>query len=89
MNSRDGEERECEDECECECECPKSFLEAILSARLRALVAARDAILDGEEDSGGRFEFGGGGKVILLIAMEGEGALMGLLTAGDRGYSVA
>jgi hypothetical protein len=94
LRSRDGEERECpEDECERECGCPKSFLEAILSARLSALVAAREAMLDGEEDNGGAFELGGGGKVILLMAIEGEGAplllVVGVLAVGERGYSAA
>ena len=89
MRSRE----ECpEDECECECEWPKSFLDAILSARLSALVAAREAVLDGEEDNGGTFEFGGGGNVMLLIAVEGKVTpllVVGLLTAGERGYSAA
>jgi hypothetical protein len=57
-------------------------------------VAAREAVLDGEEDSGGIFEFGGGGKVTLLMAIEGEVApllllVVGLLTVGERGYSAA
>jgi len=33
-------------------------------ARLRALEAARDAMLDGEDDKGGGALFGGGGKVV-------------------------
>lgn len=34
-------------------ECQKRFFLAMLSARPRALDAARDAMLDGEEESGG------------------------------------
>lgn len=62
---------------------------------MSALVAAREAMLDGDEDSGGTFEFGGGGKVILLLIARGvEGApllvpVVGLLTVGERGYSAA
>ena len=56
-------------------------------------MAAREAVLDGEEDSGGTFEFGGGGKVMLLVAIEGAVTplllVVGVLTAGERGYSVA
>ena len=56
-------------------------------------MAAREAMLDGEEDSGGTFEFGGGGKVMLLMAREGEVTplllVVGLLTVGERGYSAA
>jgi len=62
----------------------------MLSARLSALVAAREAMLDGEEDRGGAFEFGGGGKVILFTTVAGEGAplmllVVELLAVGERG----
>ena len=56
-------------------------------------MAAREAMLEGEEDNGGTFEFGGGGNVMLLIAIEGEVTplllVVGLLTVGERGYSAA
>ena len=57
LPSRDGEPRECPGE-------PNNFLVARLMARLRALEAARDAMLDGEDDRGGGALFGGGGKVV-------------------------
>jgi len=50
---------------------PKSFLEAMLKARFRAFVAARDATLDGDDDKGGRgAAIGAGGKVILFVSGE-------------------
>jgi hypothetical protein len=68
--SRDGEPREGPGE-------PKSFFEARLMARLRALEAAREAMLEGEDDSGGTLVlmlgvtlvFGGGGNVMLALGM--------------------
>lgn len=45
---------------------PKSFFDARLIARLRALVAARDARLDGDEEREGAWGCGGGGKMALL-----------------------
>lgn len=52
-------------------------------------MAAREAMLDGEEDNGGTFEFGGGGNVMLLMGIEGEVTplllVVGLLTVGERG----
>jgi len=49
--------------------CPKSFLEAMVRARLSALAAAREAILDGEDDIGGGAGTlpGVGGKVIWFV----------------------
>ena len=48
---------------------PKSFLEAILIARLSALAAAREATLDGDDDNDGGAGIGicVGGKVILFV----------------------
>jgi hypothetical protein len=48
---------------------PKSFLEAMLRARLSALAAAREAALDGEDDNGGGIgtEICVGGKVIWFV----------------------
>lgn len=45
---------------------PNSFFDAKLRARLSALAAALDALLDGDDDNGGgrAWGFGGGGKVI-------------------------
>jgi len=51
---------------------PKSFFEAMLNARLSAFAAAREATLDGEEDSGGGDVIGAGGNVILFVFAEGE-----------------
>jgi len=45
-------------------------------------VAAREAVLDGEEDSGGGIACGCGGKVTLLVF-----AFVTLLLRGERGYS--
>lgn len=48
----------------------------MLSARLSAFVAAREAMLEGDEDSGGGAAIGGGGKVMLLLWLlseDGEG----------------
>ena len=49
--------------------CPKSFLEAIVRARLSALAAAREAIVDGEDDNGGGpgMVAGVGGNVIWFV----------------------
>jgi len=47
---------------------PNSFLEAMLSARFKAFVAALDATLEGEEDKeGGAYGRGCGGKVMLFV----------------------
>lgn len=46
---------------------PKSFLEAILMARVRALLR------DGETDMGGAYGFGGGGNAVTAV---GEGPLL-------------
>ncbi len=51
-------------ECPCEPE-PKRVFDAILRARLRAVEAAREAMLEGEDERGGTFALGGGGNVIL------------------------
>lgn len=51
-------------------ECQNRFFLAILSARPSALVAAREATLEGDEESGGGTACGGGGKV--LFPPEGE-----------------
>ena len=48
---------------------PNSFLVAKLRARFSALAAALDAVLEGDEDSGGGLRFGGGGKVILFVVV--------------------
>ena len=48
---------------ECPCE-PKRVLDAILKARLSAFDAAREATLEGDDESGGAFALGGGGNVI-------------------------
>ena len=45
---------------------PNNFLDARLIARSRALDAARDAALEGEDDSVGALGCGGGGNVVLL-----------------------
>lgn len=58
---------------------PKSFFDARLIARLRALEAAREAMLEGEEESGGTLVLicgvilvlGGGGKVMLVFGGAG------------------
>lgn len=42
---------------------PNNFLEAKLRARVRALEAARDAVLVGDDDSGGALGLGGGGNI--------------------------
>lgn len=39
----------------------------MLRARLRALDAAREARLDGDDESGGTLVLGGGGKVMLTL----------------------
>lgn len=46
---------------------PNSFLDARLRARLRALEAAREAALVGDDESGGAFGLGGGGNVVLSL----------------------
>jgi hypothetical protein len=62
LYSVDGVRRECVGEW------PKSFFEAILRARLRALAAALDATPDGEDDrEGGTADTGAGGKVIAPV----------------------
>jgi len=61
-----------------EVECPNNFLDAILKALFNAFVAARDAMLEGEEDNGGGAAIGGGGKVMLWLVSE----------EGVEGYSV-
>ena len=48
---------------ECPCE-PKRVLDAILKARLSAFDAAREATLEGDDESGGAFALGGGGHAI-------------------------
>lgn len=48
---------------------PKSFLEARLIARLRALEAAREAILEGEEESGGTLVLMLGTAVVLALVL--------------------
>lgn len=68
LYSREGDPRDGPGE-------PKSFLEARLIARLSALEAAREAMLEGEEESGGTLVLilgivvvlGGGGKVMLVL----------------------
>jgi hypothetical protein len=40
----------------------------MLRARLSAVEAAREAMLEGEDDRGGAFALGGGGNVILPTA---------------------
>ena len=49
--------------------CPKSFLDAMLRARLSAFAAAREATLDGEDDKDGGTgaETCVGGKVISFV----------------------
>ena len=42
---------------------PNNFLDAKLRARLRALEAARDAALVGDDDRGGALGLGGGGNI--------------------------
>ena len=50
---------------------PKSFLEAMLSARFKAFVAALDATLEGDEDKeGGAYGRGCGGNVMLFVFAE-------------------
>jgi hypothetical protein len=53
-------------------------LVAKVSARFSALAAALDAVLEGDDDNGGGFRFGGGGKVILFVTVPSVGP-------GDRG----
>jgi hypothetical protein len=55
-------------------ECQNRFFLAMLSARPRALVAAREATLEGDDESGGGTACGGGGKV-MLFPLEGEALL--------------
>lgn len=58
-----------DDDLECPCEPePKRVFDAILKARLSAFEAAREAMLEGEDERGGAFALGGGGNVILPTA---------------------
>jgi hypothetical protein len=77
LKSIDGDLRECVG-------CPKSFLEAMVRARLSALAAAREAILDGEDDNdgGAGTETGVGGKVIWFVVTGSLG------DTGDCGVSL-
>ena len=61
LGSREG------NDFECPCE-PKRVLDAILKARLSALEAAREATLEGDDESGGAFALGGGGNVMCPAA---------------------
>lgn len=54
-------------------------------ARFSAFEAARDAILDGEEDRGGAEVLGGGGKVILLVWLLSELSGAGYSSEGEGG----
>jgi hypothetical protein len=64
---------------------PKSFFEARFNARLRAFDAARDATLEGDDESGGAWGFGGGGNVVLALDETGDSALA-CSSAGDCGH---
>ena len=62
---------------------PNSVFEARLMARFKAFDAAREAKLDGEDDSGGAgFALGGGGKVVFAWLTSGGGYSS---TEGDGG----
>ena len=52
---------------------PNSFFEAMLSARVNALEAAREAMLVGDDESEGALGFGGGGKEVLALSLDGRG----------------